>query len=413
MLKYILSPSFLIPFALVTPYLFIGLVGITWFEILLTTTFIAIVTKKRLFPRKPIIIIFAVLLFSGYFIAVFNADFNFNIPFKFRDLKIFYWLLLAFSGFYFGYRNYQDIVKIGQSRTFKSTMIVLGLFAGGYPFLSDEIRALVMRLYSNPDIPINSIGRIYTSRFPGLGVNANIYGFMLLIMYYIALKSAFEKKISWIFPLISLICLVTNGSKTIFFLALVLSANIFYFSPISLSKKIKIIANVVLVLSALIFFLFTSDLSSNYVLIPKVISLTKWGGVKANPIEDRISLWKMGMARVELSPFAGITKSPTPSDYYVVHFSNPHNEFIAYWTFTGFLGLAAFVILLVGLIIQNRRSKQAHFWIGLYLALCFQMLFDAAFQATRFIPLIFLLIGLNLRELDIQRALRRAIFRSG
>jgi hypothetical protein len=421
MLNSLLRPSFLIPFALVTPYMFIGRVGVTWFEVLLLGAFFIAITLKGTIPRSPLIIIFLILLLVGYFIAVINAEFNFNIPFKFGDLKIFYWQLLAIVGFYFGYRNYQDIVEIGRSRVFKLVLIVLGLFVGSYPFLGYEIRWFLMQNYYHPDIDMHDLRRLFSARFPGLGVNANTYAFMTLIMYYIALKSALEKKISWIYPLMALVIIIITGSKTVFGLALLLFANLFYFSRIRRTLKIKVFTGVVVFLSVFTTFIIVTDngknLQKNVVLINRMmlLSTNQQNMNQLNPLASRISIWKMGMARVELSPFAGIAFSPSPNSdkYSPVGFCCPHNEFIAYWTFTGFLGLLAYITLIAGLIIKNRRTPQAYFWIGLYVALCFQMFFDAAFQSTRFIPLMFIVIGLNLRELDIYQAQRRRVSRTG
>ncbi len=110
----------------------------------------------------------------------------------------------------------------------------------------------------------------------------------------------------------------------------------------------------------------------------------------------------MGMERVNLSPIFGIVKSRISNDYNILQFCCPHNEFIAYWTFTGFLGLLAYVSLLTYLIFANIRIKTGYFWNGIYLALFVQMIFDAAFQYPRFIPLFFIIAGLNLRELSFR-----------
>lgn len=416
MLNSILRPSFLIPFALVTPYLFIGPLGVTVFEALLITAFIVITLLKGSFTIKPIIITYAMLLLFGFSIAVINADTNFGIPAKVGDLKIFYWLLLAIVGFHFGFRNSKGIDEIAQSRVFKLTLLVLGLFVASYPFLNDEIRLLVMRNYYHSDVTSESLGRIYSARFPGLGVNANTYAFMTLIAYYIALKTAFERKISWIYPLLGLVIIAVTGSRTVFVLAVFLASNIILFSSFSAKTKIITFSLPVIMIGAFSTYLLTTDsgqeLQENIVIFDRLMDLTEnRSDYENDPLGGRISLWQMGFERVKLSPIAGIAVSPVSNDLSTVDFCCPHNEFIAYWTFTGLLGLLAYVVLIGGLIIKNSSFSQGYFWIGLYLALCLQMFFDAAFQATRFIPLMFLVIGLNMRELDRYRTEKKGFVR--
>ena len=114
-----------------------------------------------------------------------------------------------------------------------------------------------------------------------------------------------------------------------------------------------------------------------------------------SPVEGRFELWAMGMERVKLAPFFGIAISPISDDSSTIDFCCPHNEFIAMWTFHGFVGLIAYIILILGFIYRNRKFKEGYFWIGIYIALMIQMTFDAAFQYVRFIPFMFLIFGLN------------------
>jgi hypothetical protein len=386
--------------------------GITWLEILLIIAFLGALIRKGTIPRQPIIITYCILLFTGYLAALINADINFNIHTKFSDFKILYWLLLAIVGSYFGYTNYQSIWEVGQSRSFKIVLIILGCLIGSYPFLSNDIRELVMRNYYHPDIDSDALGRLYVARFPGLGVNANTYAFMMLIPYYISAKLAFEKKISWIYPMMVIVSIIILGSRTNFFLALLLITNIFFISSISSKIKIKILAGMAIILGASIFSLFMTnfgqELQADIVLINRIMSLTEARSeFEFDPMENRLNHWKMGLERVALAPFAGIALPSNSSDSSLVDFCCPHNEFIAYWTFSGILGLLAYISLIFGLIIKNCRSPNGYFWIGLYVALCVQMLFDSAFQSTRFLLMMFIIIGLNLRELDNYRQLKK------
>jgi O-antigen ligase len=111
----------------------------------------------------------------------------------------------------------------------------------------------------------------------------------------------------------------------------------------------------------------------------------------------------MGVERVMLSPLFGIKLSNKSDDDRIINFCCPHNEFIAYWTFMGTLGLLSYFILISSLIRKNKNSKNALFWYLLYFALIVQMFFDSAFQNVRFIPLFFILVGINISELKINK----------
>ena len=154
-----------------------------------------------------------------------------------------------------------------------------------------------------------------------------------------------------------------------------------------------------LILSFMIFTDIGKKIRDKIIILKNIITLIEHEQTdEISALGNRFTLWRMGMERVNLAPFMGIKKSPIYDDSKPITFCCPHNEFIAYWTFTGFLGLLAFVVLIVGLLFKNKNSYHGYYWNGFYIALTIQMLFDAAFQSTRFIPLFFLIVGMNLKE---------------
>ena len=78
----------------------------------------------------------------------------------------------------------------------------------------------------------------------------------------------------------------------------------------------------------------------------------------AHSVEGRFELWAMGMERVKLAPFFGIAISPISDDSSTIDVKCPHNEFIAMWTFHGFVGLIAYIILILGFIYRNINLKR-------------------------------------------------------
>ena len=99
MLDKLIKPSFLIPFALITPYLFLGNLGITFFEIITISGFLFLLLKGKKLPKQSIIYIFCSFLLLGYFFSALNGAFFYGLSVGLGDLKIFYWLLLSYNIF--------------------------------------------------------------------------------------------------------------------------------------------------------------------------------------------------------------------------------------------------------------------------------------------------------------------------
>jgi hypothetical protein len=91
MLDNLIKPSFLIPFALVTPILFIGLVGISVFELIVISGFFWIVLKNKHIPNQRIIFLYVFLFVLGYLLATINGFISYGLPIGLGDLKVGYW----------------------------------------------------------------------------------------------------------------------------------------------------------------------------------------------------------------------------------------------------------------------------------------------------------------------------------
>jgi O-antigen ligase len=311
---------------------------------------------------------------------------------------------LCYAGYCIGYTKYESISDIGKSRILKVIVIVLAAYVGMYPFLSDEIRLITMRPFFAPATDESSFALLYSPRFPGLGINANIWAFMNLILLIFVLKSTLERKITWIYVFLILIIIIITASKTVLFLSIISIITQIIFYKGNIQRKINIlliILPIIIGFSTWLSLTDTGKLLQDQIVIAKRISyiFESTNVNRIDPVEDRKLLWAMGIERVELSPFLGISKSTVVSESYLPYFSHPHNEFIAIWMFMGIIGLLSVIILIFGLIHKNFLYKNWPFWINIYIALVFQMFFDAAFQSTRFLPLFFIIVGLNLKEL--------------
>ncbi len=404
MLGNLIKPSFLIPFALITPYLFLGNLGITFFEIITISGFLYLLFKRKKFPQQSIIYIFCSFLLLGYFFSALNGAFFYRLSVGLGDLKIFYWLLLALAGFYIGYFKYDSIHNICKSKFFKISMFILCTLIICYPFIDIHLKNLILAPYIKLEGTLE-LTRYDSIRFPGLGVNANVYAFMYLCIFHLVVLAYLNKNISFLYSFYFFVSLMFLGSKTIMGVSIVLLFVSILFNN-QVSQKSKVIFISLNTFIAVIAFLFLSysekgkELSNNIAIINRLsdsaITIENGG---MSPFQTRIEHWKLGMERVKLDPFLGVKMSNSNNYLNLKDFCCPHNEFISYWTFTGFLGLIAFLYLIISMIIKNIGNKNGLFWILLYGALSVQMFFDAAFQATRFIPFFFIFLGLNVQEI--------------
>jgi hypothetical protein len=407
MLDNLIKPSFLIPFALVTPILFIGLVGISVFELIVISGFFWIVLKNKHIPNQRIIFLYVFLFVLGYLLATINGFISYGLPIGLGDLKVGYWILLALSGFFIGYKHFQSLDMIAESKVFRIILVILSVFIISYPFLGTDLKYAIMTPFYSPSISVSDLSRIDSPRFPGLGINSNIYAFMLLIVFHISVNSVLKGRLSWLYLLLLFTAIAICGSKTVIFLAtLLLFTFILFNSKIRTKQKFRGLAIIFIAVSIILSYLnFTAQgkvIMENIVIIDRFLEFTedRTSVGRVNPLSGRQELWLMGINRVFLSPIIGIKKSSMPDDNNPVHFCCPHNEFIAFWAFTGVLGLAAYVTLIFGLMYKNIKQRNSLFWNLLYFSLCIQMFFDAAFQTTNFISLFFILIGINLKELS-------------
>jgi len=403
MLDKLIKPSFLIPFALITPYIFLGNLGITFFEIITISGFLYLLLKGKKLPKQSIIYIFCSFLLLGYFFSALNGAFFYGLSVGLGDLKIFYWLLLAIAGFYIGYFRYEPIFDIPKAKFFKISIFLLGLLIITYPLLPLGLKSIILAPYININGSLE-LTRFDSIRFPGLGVNANIYAFMYLCIFHLFISYSLQKKNSYVYSFLFFLSLLFLGSKTIMGLSVFILFMSFMFNK-QLSKRKKLIffsVNTFIITVGFLFLSFSEkgkELGNNIALINRLTDSARTmenGGL--SPFQGRIEHWKLGMERVNLDPLLGIKMSNSNNDLNLLDFCCPHNEFISYWTFTGFLGLIAFLFLIISMILKNIGNKNGLFWILLYLALSVQMFFDAVFQAPRFIPFFFIFLGLNVQE---------------
>ena len=411
MIKVVLSPIFLLPLALVSPYIFMGPYGITIFEFIVVGTFFTF-TVRRLwndtFRLPKFLLLYFSLFLMGWLGALINGA-AWGMPVSLANLKFFYYIVLAIGGYYIGYRRYVPIDSIVSHPVFK--LVIFGLFmvAAIYPFLDYDQRISLLRIFFGPGV--GDLDRLHSPRFPGLGVNANVYSFMVFTALLFSFDAYyFRNKISWIYPLFAFIVILTAGSKLVTVIAVASCLALLMLNLASLHKSAvrrfgQVAVGIGVLVTAAYFYLnYTTlgrDILDTTVIVRRFASLFNQlpGADDVSGFAARYEMWGLGMQRVQLAPILGIVADRfTSSDTNTLYFAHPHNEFIWLWMFYGLAGLIAHILLIAGLIGRNLRRRE-WMWVLFYTMLSVHMLYDAAFTAVRFQAMFFLIVGLNIKHL--------------
>ena len=411
--------TFLFPLALVTPYVFLGPYGVTLFELLIVAYFFwsTMKSEQRKIFLPQVMKVYLLLFFLGWLGATLNGSLNWDITVGLPDLKFFYYFLLAVAGYNLGYRYYCSLESIFSSKVFQWMMITLLLFILIYPYLSYAQRFSVLQFFYPPNLPADKLVRFYYTRFPGLGVNANVYAFMLYTVFLFCFEVYLQKGRLRLILLGLFFAILVTGSKSILMLSIasILTLLLGSYSLLQLkyAKRIfSVFMLLILLVSLLTSFLKLTTMGQDllehisvFQRISKVVDDDNSVGNQA--VQGRFILWGMGMERVELAPILGIIPDRYRApDNNALYFATPHNEFIAFWMFYGLLGMLAHMVLLVGLFVMNLGYRNSLAWSIYYIVLAVFMTCDAAFSSVRFQPLFFMLVGMNMMFLK-QRAIKK------
>ncbi len=402
-----------IPLALVTPYVFWGLVGITLFELLIIAIFsgVLIFSEQKKIYLPPLLKAYLLLFFLGWLGAVTNASLNWEIGVGLSNLKIFYFFLLAVAAYNVGYKYYIPLEDIFSSRIFKGLLIALIALILVYPYLSYAQRFGFLHFFYPPGTPESKFIRFHYARFPGLGVNANVYAFMMYTVFLFCFQAYLRTKKLRIILVGIFFAILITGSKSIFLITVISMVFLLLGSSSLLrvrqAKRIFISALGLICLTLLFvsFFKYSEigqDVFERISVFQRISSGFDGNNLGGKSMEGRFTLWGMGMKRVELAPVLGIVPDRyVQSEEEALFFTTPHNEFIAFWMFYGILGLLAHIILLVWLFIMNLGQRTTLVWSIYYGALIIFISCDAAFSSVRFQPMFFMLVGMNIRFLQL------------
>jgi O-antigen ligase len=388
-----------IPLFLICPMLNLGGFGFTLVEIAFYFFGWMLIFINK--PKLPLILyLFFVILILGRIGALYNSI-QYNLPFDYTKAIFLFILSIQLSAFYVGRLSNISFEQLILSRL---STIVIGLVlfvATIYLFISPDYRLLMLRFFSPP----GDTAKYNNPRFPGLGINSNVYAFLIYTFFLFSLKNFFENRSGFFFSFCCIIIIILCASKTI--LALTLTS-LFIFAVYhlfvkptdkSLARSAKKPIYVLAILGTLVglgFILYQNETVGDYITI-----LRRLDDILNNTSssDGRKELWQLGMERVQMAPILGIdvVQSNLASDTIPLYFVTPHNEFIFYWMSLGILGFIAYPILLIYFIYLNLFRRFELVWVLLLFALIIQMFVDGAFQYLRFQFFFFAILGNNYR----------------
>lgn len=417
MLKKINKPQILFPLVLITPFIFIAHYGITVLEVIIIYTFFVSALPKIIdgsFRLPRFLLIFLMLYSFGWLGAVING-LIWNVPIGYWNLNFIYKAFLTIGAYYIGLKYYQDPELIVTGSFFYLVVLCVGMIAATYPFLTPEQRFSFFGIFYMPE---SGAERYFTSsRFPGLGINANIYSFFIYCYLLFSFHLWIKNKTSTVIPIILFGIILVLSSKLVIFLSTVscaailvhksVRAKVIQFSSqhcytrLWISKRRLCLIGLVAVfsVSSLLFVTQTAPgrlIAGRYATIERFKQFLEPHD-QPYGLELRVSLWERGLERVQLAPFFGIPRNLfSKEEGHILSFYNPHNEFIKLWMLYGFMGLIAFVYLIIYLSVINLSKKSDISWKLIFPALGFFLFFDGGVEAPRVVCFLFMLIGSNI-----------------
>jgi hypothetical protein len=417
----LLTPQFIIPLALITPYMMIGRVSISLVDIIVVLGSAVLLVNSK-FRVNRAIFIFLTTFFTSWIISKFNGSLSWGTATTFGDLRFFIKILYFYSAFMIGFSGNGSIDELLKSRFLLFSLVLVAFLSFAYMFLNGADRYLMLMFWYDNLLELKQ--RVISDRFPGMAVNINIFSFMVSTIFifssYLFLK---ERKFGLIAILSFLIVLFGQSKKSISICIITLFIYMLYFLFINdYSKFIKIkygkiklryMSFMVLLLMIIIILISAFTFSKSTYFQHKYRSFSQViiydiDDVR-NPIMTRYMAWSDGIKRIKLAPILGIPTVLTNEYSEVLSFAHPHNEFLQVWMFYGLLGLISFLGLLVYAFSLNIRRKSELSWIIFYSSVVIQMMVDTAFFGYQFVIVFFILFGINLKEFFIRKQIRNSL----
>jgi hypothetical protein len=410
-----------VPLILAPPMAMLGQYGITLPEMIVLATGLFMMATYTV-PRVGVPA-FLMLYIAGYAVgwvgALYNS-FDKGIPIGPGHLSVGYVFALTVSGYVIGRYSRIGIDEIMTSRLTFWIVAFVFVVAVAYPFLTADMRQRILAPFINEEFT----RRLAAPRFPGMGINANTYSFMVYVVFLFGFAAFLARRGSAFVPFATFIIILAAASRTITALALGSAAVLIgasmltgsrarrewtlYASKLSRRRAFLVVVTVLAVGVPLVV-VYGSKANQVFTLYSRFEELI--AGNEESGLANRQGLWALGIARIRLAPVLGLPKDVTrpENDTNPLYYYSPHNEFIYFWGTFGILTMLAHVYLILHLIAVNLRARSGVIWLLLYGALVVQMTFDAVFQGPRVVAFFFMIIGLNIRFISDLAERRRAV----
>ena len=413
-----------LPLLLAPPLFMVGPYGITLPEVLVIVTgFGLLLASSGPIPRLPrVVVVYLILLCIGWLGSLYNA-YEWNIPVGASNLSFIYTPVLALLAYVTGRYSSRHFEQIVTHRFTRAVLVGVALFAIAYPFLSISMRQLAFTLF----VENTEMRRLASPRFPGIGINANMYSFMAYPIFVFGFNAYLARRVSAIVPGAAAVIILAAASRTIAGLigiaaiVLVISSvrhvrarnrtrrriRFPHWAPKSPRRIVLVVIAMAAVGAAGL--VYGSRLQAVFTVYGRLEELLGLGDhIGGGGLEGRQEMWAMGMKRVALAPVLGLPKDMVvgEDENNPLYFYTPHNEFIYFWGAFGIAGLLAHLYLIARMISLNLRSRAELPWLLFYVGMAVQMVFDAVFQGPRVVTFVFLVIGLNFKYLAVHRPVK-------
>lgn len=414
MLNRLFSAYFLLPLLLASPMVVLGPYGLSLAEIMVVMAGVLLWAQSPYSAPIPKVLLFYTCCFAiGWLTALSNAG-NWGIVVGAERLSFLYLVGLPVLAYVVGRRSRWQLEEIVTSRYATAIMCIVGISAAAWPVLANEMRAAVFTYFwADIDAP-----RFRTVRFPGIGVNANVYSFVVLFFLVFSFHAYLKGKTSFLFSFAAFVVIFACASRLVVAMSILSCAALWWSkhradrrsgaprrrrTPLTLRRR-EVFAALMIGAVLTVAIRYSDELQELrqwYIFVLRFEDAF----VGEDPLEQRQHHWRLGMERVKLAPVRGISM-PGPEqqdDAAPLLFAYPHNEYIYIWSAYGLFGLIAHIGLIGYLVVLNLRRKSEPPWIIVYLALSVQMVFDGAFASPRFLALFFIVVGLNVLYLQSRR----------
>ena len=410
------SPKLLIPLTLLSPYVFILHYKISLLELVVWAFLFVVLLPtiaRREFRLPKFLLVYLLLMTIGYVGALTNG-LSWGVPIGVWNLNFFYKVIIGVAAFCVGLRYTGEMSELFRSRFLIVMMVLLGAIALIYPFLTFDMKVKYFSIFYGQG---SDYERYLTDRrMPGLGLNANVYAFMVYSYLLFSFRAFLDGKISFVVPLIAFLVILVLSSKLVIALAVATCAALIIYRSLRFRKSesgeginvgigkrgaavgAALFLTLVAIVAAATQTAAGKRVIDSYATVKRfeaILSQEAQGGPPQG-FELRVHYWKKGLQRAELAPVLGIAKDPfVRMAGSLVGFYQPHNEFLRMWLLYGLAGLIAWIYLLSYLTYKNARHKTQIEWLVLYGALFAFMMFDGGLDDPRVNVYLFMMLGLN------------------